>query len=75
MTGRGPLFKRAAIVSPSPDVAELRTELQNMNQMVALSLMQQQSASDRLKGVSWSNQIDHPDSEVLSQLLDTSHGY
>ena len=42
-----------------------------MRQMVALSLLQQQSASERLKGVSWSNQLDQPGAEVLSALLDT----
>ena len=42
-----------------------------MRQMVALSLLQQQSASERLKGVSWSNQLDQPGAEVLSALLGT----
>ena len=39
--------------------------------MVALSLLQQQSASDRLKGVSTSSQLERPGSEVVSALLDT----
>ena len=42
-----------------------------MRQMVALSLMQQQSASERLKGVNWSYQLQQPDREVLTALLDT----
>jgi HEAT repeat protein len=33
--------------------------------------MQQQSASERLKGVSWSNQLDQPGTEVVSALIDT----
>ena len=41
-----------------------------MSQMVTLALMQQQSASERLKGVSWSNQIEQPDTEILNALLD-----
>ncbi len=52
-------------------IVQMRDELRDMRQMIALSLMQQQSASERLKGVSWSNQIDRPDTEVLNALLDT----
>jgi hypothetical protein len=54
-----------------PQIAALRQELRDMRQMVTLSLMQQQSASDRLKGVSWSGRIDQPGSEVVTALLDT----
>jgi HEAT repeat protein len=42
-----------------------------MRQMVSLSLMQQQSASDRLKGVTWSSRLEEPGREVVSALLDT----
>jgi hypothetical protein len=55
----------------SADVAQLRDELGQMRQMVALSLMQQQSASDRLKGVNWSYELQQPGREVLTALLDT----
>jgi putative zinc finger protein len=56
---------------PNLEVTELRNELFQMRQMVALSLMQQQSASERLKGVNWSYQLQKPGGEVLSALLDT----
>lgn len=56
---------------PNTEVTELRNELSQMRQMVALSLMQQQSASDRLKGVNWSYQLQPPGGEVLTALLDT----
>jgi len=69
---------RPSIVMPVPtapvqnvELNQMRDELHDMRQMVALSLMQQQSASERLKGVSWSNQIDQPDTEVLNALMDT----
>ena len=59
-------------VEPTQNVVnQLRDELHDMRQMVAMSLMQQQSASERLKGVSWSNQIDQPDTEILNQLMET----
>jgi len=38
---------------------------------VTLTLMQQQSASDRIKGVTWSSTLEQPGSEVVSALLDT----
>src|SRR5262249_36247696 len=50
---------------------QMRNELHDMRQMVAISLLQQQSATERLKGVSWRNQIDQPNAEVLNALMDT----
>ena len=42
-----------------------------MRQLVALSLLQQQSASDRLRGVSYAYRVEPDDSQVLSALLTT----
>ena len=53
------------------DIQHLRAEVQNMRQLVALSLLQQQSATERLRGVTWSYRVDHPDTEVLGALLRT----
>jgi hypothetical protein len=55
----------------SQEVAALRGEVTNMRQMVALSLLQQQSASERLRGVSYAYQVPSSDTEVLSALLKT----
>jgi hypothetical protein len=57
-------------VTSNPELAELRSELSQTRQMVALSLMQQQSATDRLRGVSWSYQLREPGADVLHALLD-----
>lgn len=51
--------------------AQLRSEVSNMKQMVTLSLLQQQGASDRLRGVNWAYQVQQPDTEVLAALLYT----
>lgn len=56
---------------PSTEISEVRSELRDMRQMLTLSLMQQQSATERLRGVSWTAQIDQPGNEVVSALLDT----
>jgi len=67
------LFAGRASVSPSvsPDVVALRDELRDLRHMVALSLMQQQSASERLKGVGWSTRLEGPSDEVVTALIDT----
>jgi len=54
-----------------PEVAQLREEVASMRQLVALSLLQQQSASERVRGVSYAYRVEPSDSEVLSALLDT----
>ena len=51
------------------EVTQLREEVASMRQLVALSLMQQQSASERLRGVSWAYQAEPSDREVLEALL------
>jgi hypothetical protein len=53
------------------EVAQLREEVRHTRQLVALSLLQQQSASERLKGVDWSYRMSRPDPQVLSALLHT----
>lgn len=55
----------------NPDIALLREELRDTRQMVTLSLLQQQSASERLKGVTTSSQLEQPGTEVVSALLET----
>jgi hypothetical protein len=54
---------------PPGEVSQLREEVASMRQLVALSLMQQQSASERLRGVSWSYQVEPSDKEVLNALV------
>jgi hypothetical protein len=50
-------------------LAQLRDEVASMKQLVTLSLLQQRSASDRLRGVEWSYRLAQPDEQVLSALL------
>ena len=53
----------------SPEIAALQTQVDGLRQMVSLSLLQQQSAGDRLRGVSFSEQVAQPDAELEKQLL------
>jgi HEAT repeats/Putative zinc-finger len=54
---------------PTPEVAQLRGEVESMRQLVTLSLLQQQSAGQRLRGVTYSYQMDRADPEVEKALL------
>lgn len=70
--GIGYMARPAGLAPNSgPEVAQLRGEVNSMRQMVALSLMQQQSAGERLRGVSWAYRAEPSDTEVLSALLTT----
>jgi hypothetical protein len=53
------------------ELAELRTEMQTMQRMVAMTLLKTQSASERIKGVNWTERINQPDTEVLAALFQT----
>lgn len=52
-----------------PDLAAVQTELASMRQMLVLSMLQQQSASERLQGINWSTQDRQADPRMLSALL------
>jgi anti-sigma factor RsiW len=52
---------------PNPDLAQLHEELRSMRQLVALSLVQQQSPSQRLQAVDVSRRMQ-PDQQVLDAL-------
>ncbi len=53
------------------EVARLREEVQRTQQLVTVSLLQQQSASERLKGVTYAYRVDEADPQVLRALVHT----
>jgi hypothetical protein len=55
----------------STEAAQLQSQIQGLRQTVALSLLDRQSAAARLEGVSWGNQVDHPDRDLLSAMIAT----
>ena len=61
----------ASAPTADPAIAELREELRATRQMVSLSLLQQQSASERMRGITYTSQIERPGSELVTALLDT----
>lgn len=54
-----------------PQIAEMKQEMETLRTTVALSMMQQQSPSQRLEGVSWSTKLPEPDTKVMDALMHT----
>jgi hypothetical protein len=50
-------------------VQELRNEVLNLKEQMALALLEQKSASERLRGVEWTSQLDQPDDQILGALV------
>jgi len=53
----------------NPQIASMQAEVTTLRQLVALSLLEQQSASQRLQGVNYSTQVERPDPEISTALL------
>lgn len=62
-------YQAAAPKEIDPEMAQLKGQVEGLRQLVALSLLQAQSPSDRLRGVNFSSQISRPDAEVEQSLL------
>jgi len=62
---------RSSDATAQAQLNEMRQELGATRQMVALSMLQQQSASQRLEGVSWTTRLPEPDPKVLGALMHT----
>jgi hypothetical protein len=62
-------YQAGAPKEMTPEMAQLKGQVEGLRQLVALSLLQAQSPSDRLRGVSFSSQIMRPDAEVEQSLL------
>jgi hypothetical protein len=52
------------------EIGELRSEVRSLHHMVALSLLERDSASERLRGVSFTESADSADPAVTAALLD-----
>jgi len=64
---------RSSLEKPKQDgeIAQLRDEVGGLRELLTLSLLQQQSASERLRGISWSSRVQRPEEAILSALLQT----
>ncbi len=55
----------------NPEMAQLRNQVENLRQLVTLSLLQEQSPTSRLRGVTYAYQVTRPDPQIEQQLLHT----
>ena len=55
----------------NPEMAQLKGQVEGLRQLVALSLLQDQSAGSRMRGVTYSVQMAQPDTQVQQALLRT----
>lgn len=55
----------------NPEMAQLKNQVDNLRQLVTLSLLKEQSPSARLRGVTYSYQVAQPDPQVEQELLRT----
>jgi anti-sigma factor RsiW len=69
MAGR--YLGRDETIHSQEELAVMQSELANMRQLVVLSMLQQDSASQRLQGVSWSARQPKADPMILGALLHT----
>jgi hypothetical protein len=53
------------------EIAQLRGEVEQMQEMVSMSLLSQASTSERLRGVNWSAKVSEPSQELLTSLTNT----
>lgn len=55
----------------TPEIAQLQGEVESLRQTVALSMLQEQSSSSRIRGVTYASQIQQPDQRIDQALLFT----
>ncbi|HLH01791.1 MAG TPA: HEAT repeat domain-containing protein [Bryobacteraceae bacterium] len=58
-------------ITPAGDTGELRSEVQDLRRTVALTMLDKESPSSRLEGVSWSTRVDKLDPQLLTALVNT----
>jgi hypothetical protein len=55
----------------APEIAQLQAQVENLRQTVALSMLQDESSSSRIRGVSYASQVRQPDRQIDQALLYT----
>ncbi len=54
---------------PEQELSQMRSQVQQLREMVALSLLDRQSVTSRLEGVAWISRVEKPDGDLLAALL------
>ncbi len=67
--GREKLGGGNVSTASTQQVKQLDTEVQTLRQTVAMSLLDRQSPTSRLEGISWSSRVERPDHDLVAALL------
>jgi len=67
--GLGSGWRLSRGLKGGPRLATLSRQVEDMRQQVALSLLSQPSASDRLQGIGYSASVENPDDKTLAALF------
>jgi hypothetical protein len=67
----GRLSMQPVVSSENHQIEELQNDVKEMKQMVMFSMLEKQSASERLKAVSYVKEFTEPDAKVINALLKT----
>jgi HEAT repeats/Putative zinc-finger len=65
------LMMQPAAPKPNMELAQLQNQVESLRQTVALTMLQDQSPSSRIRGVGYSSQVARPDREMEQALLYT----
>ena len=63
--------KNTAAVEPGTQMAELKNEVKEMKEALMYNLLNNESASERIRGVSYADKMNNPDQDVLHALINT----
>jgi hypothetical protein len=66
-------YARRPAESPSDAIGVLRDEVHDLRRTLVLSLLEQQSATERLRAFNWTARVDQPNEEILNALLSALH--
>ena len=55
----------------SAQIADLRNEVNEMKQQLMLNLLNEESASERIKAVSYAEEMNNPDTKIIAALIGT----
>jgi Putative zinc-finger len=67
----GTKIKPGATPKATNEMAELKTEIREMKEVMMLNLLEDESASERIKAVSFAEDMENPDHNILEALIHT----
>lgn len=67
----GTQFRQSGTVAGSAEMADLKNEVKQMKETMLFNLLNEESASERIKAVSYADEINNPDTKIINALLET----